>query len=503
MRKNFGKFISIFVAVIVAVGCGEKIPVKEMSLAKMEISRANTVMAEKYAPEEIAEAKKKLTESHGFVKEESFDKAKTAAVESYDKAKEAYDKSAPLLARDTLDIANESLEKAVEVYAEVLAESEYNQANDALNEANALFEQKKYYDSYKKALEADGLAKEARNVAIGKKDILGNSIAEVKATLDEAVKYNAETFAPEKVELANDNTRIAEESLESLQLKKGFAAVELAGMNADEAYLIALQGTAVEKSQAADKMYQEARNSDGAKIATDELNGAGEALDQSKELLNDSKYKESILSSDESLRLSMVVLNAMNEVAKEKIANAEMVYYQAKVSPGAAIAVDELKGAEEALNNSRSLLEESKANESISQAEESERLSYIVINTKGKGGGASTAAVSGKGKGSGSDAGTGEFGDYYIYKVRYIPERRDCLWRIAEKYYENGFLWKRIYRANTEKINNPDLIWPDMLIKVPKMRKRTSPVKETSDEETNAAPPEKEAVPVEQEENPE
>ena len=151
-------------------------------------------MAKKYAPEELSEAEKKLIESHDFVKEESFDKAKTSAIESYEKAKEAYDKSIPLLAKDTLDIADESLEQAVEVYAEVLAEKEYNQANNTYTEANDLFEQKKYYPCYVKALEADGMAKDARNTAIGKKDILSNSIAEVKATLDEAEKYNASTY---------------------------------------------------------------------------------------------------------------------------------------------------------------------------------------------------------------------------------------------------------------------------------------------------------------------
>ena len=489
MHKNISRFLSIFTIVIFAAGCGEKIPVKEMSLAKLEITRAHSVMAKKYAPDEISEAEKKLLESHDFVTEESFDKAKTSAVESYDKAKEAYDKSIPLLAKDTLDIAGESLEKAVEAYAEVLAENEYNQANDANSEANNLFEQKKYYESYTKALEADSLAKDARNIALGKKDILSNSIAEVKATLDEAAKYNAANFAADKVETANENVKIAEESLESLQLKKGFAAVELAGVNADEAYLIALKETAGEKAEAAEKLYAEAQNSEGAVIAKDELNGAKEALDQSKELLNDAKYKESILSSEESQRLSMVVLNAMNEVAKEKIASAEMVFYQAKVSPGAAVAVGQLKAAEDALNLAKSLLDESKASESITQAEESERLSYLVINTKARG------------KGSVLVTDNADIEDYFIYKVRYIPERRDCLWRIAEKFYKNGILWKRIYKANSGKIYNPDLIWPDMLLKVPKLNgKRKSPADKKTTEEENTIAPSKEAITAEQKE---
>ena len=59
MLKNGKGFISILITFVFALSCGEKIPVKEMSLAKMEISRAISVMAKEYAPDEIDEAEKK------------------------------------------------------------------------------------------------------------------------------------------------------------------------------------------------------------------------------------------------------------------------------------------------------------------------------------------------------------------------------------------------------------------------------------------------------------
>lgn len=58
------------------------------------------------------------------------------------------------------------------------------------------------------------------------------------------------------------------------------------------------------------------------------------------------------------------------------------------------------------------------------------------------------------------------------YKVRLIPRRRDCFWRIAEyKFiYNNPWKWSVIYEANKEKLrdpNNPHLIFPGQTFIIP------------------------------------
>lgn len=66
--------------------------------------------------------------------------------------------------------------------------------------------------------------------------------------------------------------------------------------------------------------------------------------------------------------------------------------------------------------------------------------------------------------------------DYYklyavlaVYTVRYIPERRDSLWRIAEYdfHYGDPFQWPRIWRRNRNLIQNPDLIYPGWQLIIP------------------------------------
>ena len=53
----------------------------------------------------------------------------------------------------------------------------------------------------------------------------------------------------------------------------------------------------------------------------------------------------------------------------------------------------------------------------------------------------------------------------------YTVVRGDCLWNIAKKkdYYGNGFAWPKIYKANRDKIKNPDLIYPKQTFTIPKL----------------------------------
>jgi nucleoid-associated protein YgaU len=56
-----------------------------------------------------------------------------------------------------------------------------------------------------------------------------------------------------------------------------------------------------------------------------------------------------------------------------------------------------------------------------------------------------------------------------VYTVRLIPERRDCLWRIAEypDIYGDPYKWPNIWRRNRKLIQNPDLIYPGWQLVIP------------------------------------
>jgi nucleoid-associated protein YgaU len=64
------------------------------------------------------------------------------------------------------------------------------------------------------------------------------------------------------------------------------------------------------------------------------------------------------------------------------------------------------------------------------------------------------------------------------YKVRLIPRRRDCFWRIAEYefIYNDPWKWKVIYEANRDKLKNPEnphLIFPGQVFTIPSVNGET------------------------------
>jgi nucleoid-associated protein YgaU len=61
-----------------------------------------------------------------------------------------------------------------------------------------------------------------------------------------------------------------------------------------------------------------------------------------------------------------------------------------------------------------------------------------------------------------------------VYVVRLIPQRRDCLWRIAEYpfIYNNPLKWPVIYEANKKTFRdpgNPNLIYPGQKLVIPSL----------------------------------
>lgn len=393
--KRISNVSIIAVAVMslaMCIACRANIPIREMSYAKKDISAAQKVKAEQYAPEEMEAAKKKLYDSQDQAVKEDDKTAKKSAEEASGLAQVAYNKALPLLAKDTIAIAEKSLGEAGEVYAERLAADEYRDAEEALKQANDQFQNRQYEQAYASAVRADEKAKNARNIALGKKDVLRDSIVEVKRTMEEAEKYGAKKYAADKFNLANENIEVAEKAYDAQELKKGFSAVEVAKLNADEALLAALKNTAAERLAAAEKMVGQAEKSKYASQKKAEMNAARESLENARSKLGDAKYKDSIAASDEAMRLAMLVMSRKTE--------------------GAEIA----EGGD------------------VNQQQYEEK-------------------------------------DYWEYTVVWRQHYKDCLWYVAKKFYRNPFKWKVIYEYNRDKIQNPNLIFPGQILKVPKPKK--------------------------------
>lgn len=55
-------------------------------------------------------------------------------------------------------------------------------------------------------------------------------------------------------------------------------------------------------------------------------------------------------------------------------------------------------------------------------------------------------------------------------KANHEVVKGECLWNIAryKDVYKNPFMWPTIYKANHDKINDPDLIYPKQVLSIPR-----------------------------------
>ncbi len=54
-------------------------------------------------------------------------------------------------------------------------------------------------------------------------------------------------------------------------------------------------------------------------------------------------------------------------------------------------------------------------------------------------------------------------------EIFYTIEKGDTLWKIAEKFYDDGSKYTHIVKANIEVIKDPDLIYPGQTIRIPEV----------------------------------
>jgi len=113
----------------------------------------------------------------------------------------------------------------------------------------------------------------------------------------------------------------------------------------------------------------------------------------------------------------------------------------------------DLQPASDKLNEALSQFDSRNFELSVNSAEEAIYLAKDLINRLKNGSGLATLTNQG----------------WKTYKVRLIPELRDCLWRIAgyNFIYKDAWKWPLIYTANKDKIVDPDLIYPDQVLKIP------------------------------------
>ncbi len=207
----------------------------------------------------------------------------------------------------------------------------------------------------------------------------------------------------------------------------------------------------------ADAEYQNGEYDKGYELAekAKEIASEIEELKLNKNALDKIEEAKALISKAESMEAQKYVPDMLAN-AKSSLLTSEN-YLQSKEYR------ESLKSAEDAINYAKSSISQI---EDIKRKEEEARLAKLKE--------VPTQEVS-------TQTNIPSEGPYKIWKsytVRLIPERRDCLWRIAEyKFiYNDPWKWPIIYKANKKQIKDPDLIYPGQNFNIPELDKNGNPV---------------------------
>lgn len=310
--------ISIFLTMI---ACDTEVPVRELTDARKAIDKAISVNAEEYSSKELEEAKVNLIKAHEqLIKDEKpKDSVKSAEV-SYNKAVEAYNNSLPLFAESGIQRADEAIDEADVVNAENLSPVFFAEAKKLYTEAGDKFENKEYEEAYTLATGSYEAAVKAKNESIDNRYKLGFRIGEVSSVLRKVERYDYDTYAPEQYAVAKENLEKSENEYRENLLKAGFESIEVAAINADEAYILTMEGVTEERIEEAEYLLAEAEDSRSGAVADEDFAAAREALDIARRLRSQKEYEESLTYSNEAIRLGNMVIEESKRIASVKTA---------------------------------------------------------------------------------------------------------------------------------------------------------------------------------------
>ncbi len=435
---------------VIAIACGQDVPVQELADARAEIAGASALKAGEHAPKEYAAAREALLAAHQLLADEKTDDARKKAEEARNSGFAARVTAAPNYVAAEKTSAEKTISAADEAYAEVLAKDDFEAAKKLAADGEGLHAEAgksagsagddpakkraalmQYENAGRKYAAAQEAAVRAKNKSLAQKDDLLDSLSGVETLLRRAEQYRAAEYAPEPYNAAKTEIASARTEINAGQLKKGNGHILKAEEHSRAALNAVLQRYASEKKTEAAKAVGAAEDSFGkspARSSTNAevkgkagkiqemLNAGRESVNSAEKNFSGNKYEDSIKDSEEALRLAGIVREQLAALEQEVAVVTKRGKKEGPGEPGKEEPGKEEPGKEEP--------------------------------------GTDTKPVVRKG-----------------WKTYTVQKRKpaDCLWRIAaqRRHYGNPWHWTKIYRANKGKIKDPNLIYPGQVLLIP------------------------------------
>lgn len=294
LYRNVLLLIILILAVAVSA-CDLKVPVKQMTRARMAINEAEGYQAARYAPAELAAAKQKLLETHTLVADGKVDPAADAADEARDLANAARDKALPAMATASINEANAALLDSQRSLAEQFAPDEYTNAKNTLQESRTLFRTRKFYDSHLKAQESKELAAAAKAKALLAIPQMRQDANAVKQAIADAKQRRAARSAGASLTQAETSIDSAISKLDSNDLAGGYAALQQAKQQLDAS----LPRIATAQLAAAQRAISQAQRASADIFAQSNMTKANADLQSARTLNSEKKYLDSAKKAEE------------------------------------------------------------------------------------------------------------------------------------------------------------------------------------------------------------
>lgn len=363
--------------------------------------------------------------------------------------------------------AKTGITRADEVKADKYAPEELKKAQDELLKSHEYAvkdeDAKKAQESAENSVKNSKLAVEKSLPLLAR-----DTLAEANEIYQEAIIANAEEYAAEDFFLADEKIGEAESLLKRGSYWESYLKSKEAAVYAANAKDKALQNASAlqEKIDSMRSKVTELEFLGGREIAPDELDIAGNNINGAAASLEEKNLKDaSVKIADAEEALKTAEKKIWEKIASDKIRAAEEALADLQSSPDADKYTDELGKAASLLGEGRELYTQEFYKEAAAKADEAlEVLDSVAI--------AMETMIEEEKIEKEVEAAETEAPRVIEYVVKYNPEKRDCLWRIALNIYKDARLWPLIYMANIDKIKDPDLIFPGQKFVIPPVPKR-------------------------------
>jgi nucleoid-associated protein YgaU len=454
-RKMF--YLILACIAFIFVSCDIVVPIKEMVKARVSISKARTVMAEKFDPENLNKAEEQLYKCHDFVVNKKESDAKKAAVKSLNYAEIAIQTSLPQAVDEVLGDAKTIYQEAEKLNAEQSAPEKYAQAGNAINEAEKLKGDQNLYDAFLKSKEALAAGTQAKEISLAKAPEITEAINAMKKDVDTLQSIKLTDQQKQELDGARANLDKAAELVAQNNLKEAVTLMTGSGNTINKIKTAARKISAKERIAQLRKEVEQLKKDRGSEFAGEDLEVVVTALNEADSLLEQDKTDEAsqkITDAENSLAIARE--KTTKGLAIDKSKSVEKLLEDARKKDTRKKFQSELDRAAEMIAEGKKLLGSEMYKDSLQKFEEAE----FLINS---------LSVAGE-KDRMKDKGTiQDLEGKRVYKVIYNKKKRDCLWRIADKVYRNARLWPLIYMANKDQIKDPDLIFPGQKFIIPEV----------------------------------